>query len=326
MWHRAAVTVLMLLDVTVFASNTLQHYERRLEAEASMWSFGHSKCKCRSTRRPCLFIHGENNKVEHTELQTSSSMFGDMTKHAPCCSSIRYTSLDTISFGWTNETLQERICHYALSMSPTSNTKERVIKDTILVTHSMGALFVAGAVANKKCSFHNSTTWVSMSAPMQGTFASDYVQNICSNDDTQAFRKILTVLGQCPNGDGMRSISSMGRKYSTMKLNKEYLKAQKVYRKHVSAVMCSNSDIGIISKYQVEFLLFGPKVDHGTDEHDGFVTYESCRGGLPASQFSDKPDNRFYVSKCNHADTAFLNGNGLFRDTLKPVQWFECLL
>ncbi|KAG7386698.1 hypothetical protein PHYPSEUDO_015378 [Phytophthora pseudosyringae] len=315
-----------MLALAVAASNPQQQPERALEAEADMWSFGSTACECKSTPRPCLFIHGENNEQEETELQTTPVKFGDMKDHAPCCSTIKYASLDTKTVRWTDESLQETVCKHALSMSPSSETAKGVIKDTIVVTHSMGALIVAGAVANDKCSIDNSTTWVSMSAPMNGTMASNYVQDICTDDDTQAFRKILTLLGQCPVGAGMKSIAYMGGKYSTMVLNEAYVAAQEVYRTHVSAAMCSNDDIGIVSSDQAGYLLLGSKIEHGTNEHDGVVTFESCRGGLPASQFSDSFEDRFYVSKCNHGDTAFLHGDSYFRETIKPVNWFECLL
>ncbi|CEG48634.1 RxLR-like protein [Plasmopara halstedii] len=317
--------VLLILTVSASTSSTNQR-QRALKAEAGMWSFGSESCKCKSTPRPCLFIHGEKNNKPEKELQTKSGMFGDMTKHAPCCTSIKYASLDTYNGRWTDESLQEEVCKHALSISESSEEKKGIIKDTILVTHSMGALIVAGAVANDKCSIDKSTTWVSMSAPMNGTMASNYVQDVCTDDDTQAFRKILGVIGKCPVSAGMKSIAYNGGKYSTVDLNRAYLSAQNVYRKHVSAVMCSNDDIGVVSMDQAELLLFGSSVEHGTKEHDAVVTFESCRGGLPESQFGSTYKDRFYVSMCNHADTAFLHGDSLFRDAIKPVNWFECLL
>ena len=300
--------------------------KRQLVAE--LWGFGSSSspCKCKSTSRPCLFIHGESNEKEKEELQSSLDMFGDMEDHAPCCSSIQYASLDTISFGWTSEKLQEKVCSYALSMSESSDAAKGVIKDTILVTHSMGALIVAGAVANEKCTIDKSTAWVSMSAPMNGTMLSNYVQDKCTDDDMQAFNKILTLVDKCPADAGMKSIAYMGGKYSSLALNKAFEEAQEVYRAHVTAAMCSNDNSGINSMSKARYLYLGSKIEHGTDEHDGIVTFQSCRGGLPASQFTNSPSNRFYVSECNHEDTAFQNGNSYRNDARKPVQWFECLL
>uniref|UniRef100_H3GW82 GPI inositol-deacylase n=1 Tax=Phytophthora ramorum TaxID=164328 RepID=H3GW82_PHYRM len=329
MWGRTLSLAFAFMALTVSADtpqDEQNQVERNLKTEAEMWSFGSTACECKSTPRPCLFIHGERNEKEEKELLDKSDMFGDMKDHAPCCSSIKYASLNTLTVRWTDDTLQETVCKHALSMSPSSDAKKGIIEDTILVTHSMGALIVAGAVANEKCSIANSTSWVSMSAPMNGTMASNYVQNICTDDDTQAFNKILTLLGKCPVGAGMKSLASMGGKYSTMDLNEAFVAAQEVYRKHVTAAMCSNDDIGIVSTNQAEYLILGSNIEFKTDQHDGFVEYESCRGGLPESQFSDSYEDRFYVSKCNHADTAFLNGNSYFRETIKPVNWFECLL
>ena len=312
MWFQIPSVVLALLAATTSVGNTLE------------LDFSFTSCGCKFTPRSCLFIHGGGNDNAEKELQTSSTKFGDISDHAPCCSLIKYASLDTNGVGWTNEALQETVCNHALSMSSSSNVEEKVIKDTILVTHSMGALIVAGAVANKKCSIDKSTAWVSMSAPMSGTMASNYAQDICMSDNSKAFDAVLVLLGKCPVSTGMQSLTYMGGKYSTEVLNDAYKAAQQVYRKHVSAVMCSNANLGIISTDQPKYLLLGSAIQHGTNEHDGIVTYESCRGGLPASQFHDKPSGAFYVTTCNHADTAFLHGDGLL-DSTKPVQWFKCL-
>ncbi|RLN63337.1 hypothetical protein BBJ29_002719 [Phytophthora kernoviae] len=241
-------------------------------------------------------------------------------------SSIKYAALDTMNVRWTNDTLQEKVCKHALSMSESSDAAGGIVKDTIVVTHSMGALMVAGGIANKKCSFDNSTTWVSMSAPMSGTMASNYVQDICTDDDTKAFRQILSLLGKCPVKDGMKSLAYQGGKYSTMALNNAFLAAQVAYRDNVDAIMCSNDDLGIVSTDQVGYLILGSRVEFKSGQHDGFVEFESCRGGFPETKFSASHEDRFYVTKCNHADTAFLHGNSYFKETMQPVKWFECLL
>ncbi|CAI5730940.1 unnamed protein product [Peronospora destructor] len=325
MWLPVSSVVLALLAVATSATNLKQaqtHQQRGL----SIFSTS-SSCQCKSALRACLFIHGELNGNEEKELQASSKYFGDMTGHAPCCSSIRYVSLDTKSHGWTDGTLQETLCKHALSMSSTSDIEEKVIKDTILVTHSMGALILAGAFANKKCSIEKrSTSWVSMSAPMLGTMVSNAAQDVCTDDGLKPFHEVLSLIGQCPVHTGIKSLAYMGGKYSTKALNKEYMEAQKAYRDNVQAAMCSNSNKGIVSMYQLKYRILGSYVEHGTSEHDGFVTFESCRGGLLESKFGDLPTSSFYVTTCNHADTAFLNGNAYFSDAMQPVKWFECLL
>ncbi|CAH0517364.1 unnamed protein product [Peronospora belbahrii] len=331
MWFQlTSIAFFVLLTLTTAAENALEEetvQERRLRANAKMWwifgSSGNSKCK--SKLRPCLFIHGENHENEEKELQDSSDKFGDMSKNAPCCSSIKYASLDTLNVGWTDHKLQKKVCGHALSMSEDSDEKQKIIKNTILVTHSMGALILAGAIANKHCSIDSSTSWVSMSAPMKGSMVSNYVQDVCTDDDTQVFHQILTLVGQCPVQAGMESLAYMDGKYSTKELNKAYVAAKKVYTAQVSAAMCSNGNIGIFSTYQAKYLLLGAKVDHGSGENDGFTTYKSCRGGIDKAKFGDDPSDRFYVTHCNHADTAFLNGDSHFKDSMKPVKWFKGL-
>ncbi|CAI5702482.1 hypothetical protein KXD40_003346 [Peronospora effusa] len=327
MWFPISSVVLVLLAVTTSATNLeRQTHQQRGLKEANIFSMS-SSCQCKSTSRPCLFIHGELNGNEEKELQTSSKYFGDMTSHAPCCSSIKYVSLDTNSHGWTDGTLQETVCKHALSMSTTSDVKEKIIKDTILVTYSMGVLILAGAVANEKCSIETtSTSWVSMSAPMLGTLLSNAAQDVCTHDGWRPFRKVFLLVGQCPVNTGIKSLAYMGGIYSTIALNEEYKKAQKAYRDNVQGAMCSNGYLGIASKYQSQYMALATYVNHGTSEHDGFVTFESCRGGFPATKFDDKPTSAFYVTTCNHADTAFLTGNAYFSNAMEPVQWFECLL
>ncbi|CAH0487068.1 unnamed protein product [Peronospora farinosa] len=328
MWFPISSVVLVLLAVTTSATNLERqtHQQRGLKAEWDFFSKSLS-CQCKSTSRPCLFIHGELNGNEEKELQPSSKYFGDMTSHAPCCSSIKYVALDTNSYGWTNGTLQETVCKHALSMSKTSDVKEKTIKDTILVTHSMGALILAGAVANEKCSIETtSTSWVSMSAPMLGTMVSNAAQDVCTDDGWRPFHEVLSLVGRCPVNTGIKSLAYIGGKYSTIALNEAYKKAQKAYRDNVQGAMCSNSKKGILSTYQAKYLMVGSYIEHGTSEHDGFVTFESCRGGFPATKFDDKPTSAFYVTTCNHADTAFLAGNSYFSNAMQPVQWFECLL
>ncbi|CAH0481843.1 unnamed protein product [Peronospora belbahrii] len=295
MWFQlASIAFFVLLTLTTAAENALEEetvQERRLRANAKMWSFGNDKDDDSSNPRPCLFIHGENHENEEKELQDSSDKFGDMSKNAPFCSSIKYASLDTLNVGWTDHKLQKE----------------------------------AGAIANKHCSIDSSTSWVSMSAPMKGSMVSNYVQDVCTDDDTQVFHQILTLVGQCPVQAGMESLAYMDGKYSTKELNKAYVAAEKVYTAQVSAAMCSNGNIGIFSTYQAKYLLLGAKVDHGSGENDGFTTYKSCRGGIDKAKFGDDPSDRFYVTHCNHADTAFLNGDSHFKDSMKPVKWFKGL-
>ena len=339
MWLQYPSIALALLAVTTSATDSLEqqpHHLRKLETQGIGLSYMFS-CKCRSTKRPCLFVHGELQETESDDLLSKSDYFGNMKKHAPCCSSIKYVALDTTHHAWTEDALQTSVCEHALSLSAPSDDdngsdkkdskSQNVIKNTILVTHSMGSLILAGAIANKKCSFDEaSTSWVSMSAPMMGTMAADTVEDICASDNVETLRDIMYVVGKCPPNKGLTSMVYMDGKKASSDLNAAYKGAQEVYQKYVTAAMCSDGFSGIASKDEPKYLLLAKSVNHKSKKNDGFVTYESCRGGLDKEKFDDKPTSLFYVSTCNHADTRFRHGNNMVFDSKQPVRWFECAL
>uniref|UniRef100_H3GV53 Uncharacterized protein n=1 Tax=Phytophthora ramorum TaxID=164328 RepID=H3GV53_PHYRM len=55
-------------------------------------------CSCKSTPRPCIFIHGMGiDKEEPENVDSFLYYWGNLTDHAPCCSSMKFTVLDTES-------------------------------------------------------------------------------------------------------------------------------------------------------------------------------------------------------------------------------------
>ncbi|GMF41862.1 unnamed protein product [Phytophthora fragariaefolia] len=299
---------------------------RKLKAESHM-AMAASTCSCNSTPRPCIFFHGLGNENDEPELQDSSRHFGwdKIEGHAPCCTTIKYATLNTVDYGWTNSSLQKKVCTHTLSMSSTSDTSSRTIEDTIVVTHSMGGLMLAGALANKECTLGESSTWIALSAPMTGSMSSDYLMDFCNGE----VRNLMTDLlfnGRCPISKATQSVVYENEKYSNEKQDALYDAAQEVYRKHVFAAMCSSSYIGNISKYQAKYMVGGRVFPHKSSKNDGLVEFHSCAGGLSPSQFGRTHWDQFYKCELNHADTAFKTGDGIFKDTVRPVKWFECLL
>ncbi|EEY70530.1 uncharacterized protein PITG_05957 [Phytophthora infestans T30-4] len=250
--------------------------------------------KCPTTPRPCIFLHGLDNPNDVKELQDTPkltrSKFGDMHGHAPCCSTIKYAVVNTIDAGWTNDTLQHKYCDYALSMSDSSDVATGTIDKTIVVTHSMGGLVMAHALATGKCRFSDTTSWVSLSPPMAGSMAVDYLME-----------------------------------FSSPSIDAAYAAAQKAYRKNVTAAMCSDSYVGLFSTYQAVCILAGTVIPHKSKKNDGLVEFDSCLGGLDENLFGNHYLDTFYRPKLNHADTAFLNGDGILKNSQKPRKWFECL-
>ncbi|KAG7386700.1 hypothetical protein PHYPSEUDO_015380 [Phytophthora pseudosyringae] len=282
-------------------------------------------CSCKSTPRPCLFIHGLGIDYAEAELQDSfTAYWGDLTDHAPCCTDFKYMIWNSLETGWNNDTQQQILCDLAASVTDSGSPTE--IADTIVVTHSMGGLMLASAIATGKCSFANSSSWVATSPPMSGSIGSDYAQEACNGEHTAIMKTIGNLTGQCPVGASTTSLAYEGGELSSTGQNDGYAAAQEVYRTHVHAAMCSNSYSGLFSTYQAMYWLLGAALPHKSDENDGLVEFQSCAGGLPLDQFGDHYSDQFYVTHLNHADTTFYFGDGLFSSAKKPIKWFECVL
>ncbi|OWZ05050.1 hypothetical protein PHMEG_00022935 [Phytophthora megakarya] len=282
-------------------------------------------CSCKSTPRPCLFIHGLGVDYAEEKLQDSFTYYwGNLTEHAPCCTDFKYMIWNSMVTGWNNETQQQILCDLATSLTDTGSPTE--IADTIVITHSMGGLMLASAIANGKCSMANSTSWVATSPPMGGSMGSDYAQEACDGEHTVIMEYIGNITGQCPVQGATLSLAYEGGELSSTGMNDGYKAAQEVYRTHVHAAMCSNSYSGLFSIYQPMYWLLGAGLPHKSSDNDGMVEFQSCAGGFPLDQFGDHYSDQFYVTHLNHADTTFYNGDGLFSSAKKPIKWFECVL
>ncbi|EEY66606.1 uncharacterized protein PITG_16678 [Phytophthora infestans T30-4] len=281
-------------------------------------------CSCKSKPRPCVFIHGLGVLEEEEENLDTYNYWGNLTGHTPCCSSTKYAVLNTVNNSWTDFIQQQKVCDHILAVSETSNGTK--VSDTIIVSHSMGGLMVAGAIANGLCSLDKSTAWVSTGSPITGSMASDYFEESCK-DQTNAFmERFVESTGFCPADDGIKSLAYIHERYSNPVLNVAYEAAQKAYRENVYALMCSDSYAGILSSYQVGFWIMGSVISHKSRKNDGMVEFHSCAGGFPPSKFGSDYQDRFYVSKLNHYDVAFKGGDALLDKAKMPVKWFECLL
>ncbi|OWZ12157.1 hypothetical protein PHMEG_00014723 [Phytophthora megakarya] len=305
--------------------------KRQLKPAEHMFLDGPS-CKCKSTPRPCVFFHGIGNPNEMEELQdtpdNTNKRMGNMNDHAPCCTDVKYAVLNTVDFSWTDDSLQQKFCDRALRLSDTSDVKAGVIKDTVIVTHSMGGLVMSMALATGKCSFGEGASWVAISTPMTGSMAADYLQGCCNGENNFIMNNLMEWLGKCPVSASRLDMMYENEKYASDELNAAYVLAQEAYRGNVSAAMCSNDYDGVFSvMYEAKFILMGSIIlPHKSPENDGLVEFQSCAKGLDESLFGTSYKDKFYKPRLNHADTAFLTGDGLFKDAQKPMKWFECLL
>ncbi|EEY62373.1 uncharacterized protein PITG_14802 [Phytophthora infestans T30-4] len=250
--------------------------------------------------------------------------WGNLTAHTPCCSSLKYARLDTIHNAWTDATLQEKVCARALAVSESST--KTTVADTIIVTHSMGNLMFAGALANGRCQLDSSSTWVGLAGPMKGSMASDFVQDSCSGKTNVVLEKFGQVTGKCPPQPSIKSLAYEGGSYSSKKLDAAYKAAQRAYRENVYALSCGEGFSGLLSSYQAKFWLLGNVVPHKSEKNDGMVEFQSCAVGFPESKFGNTYRDRFYRNKLNHFDMQFLAGDSTLNKAKMPVKWFECLL
>ncbi|KAE9090196.1 hypothetical protein PF010_g18681 [Phytophthora fragariae] len=314
-----STTLALLTGQSVSSSRS-----RKLKSEATT-TLASSSCTCQSTPRPCIFFHGLGSDTEDTTLQTTSSYFGDLSGSAPCCTSFKYAVLNTVDNAWTDATLQQKVCNFAISVSSSSSSSSKTIADTIVITHSMGGLMMAGAIANGRCSLASSSTWVSLSAPMTGSMGADYLEGACAGSNA-FLQAVANLIGECPASNAVVALSYEDASYSTSALNTAYSAAQSAFRSNVDAAICSDSYSGLLSTYQAEYLLAGEVIPHKSSENDGVVEYQSCAGGLSTSKFGTTYDDTFYLTGLNHIDTTFRNGDSLVTNSKKPVKWFECLL
>ncbi|CEG40939.1 uncharacterized protein PHALS_11113 [Plasmopara halstedii] len=285
----------------------------------SLLDSDNESCTCKSTPRPCIFVHGLGVKFEAPGLLDSMKYWGNsIAHHAPCCTSIKYAHLNTVNYTWTNATQQQKVCDRALAVSNSST--DFTIKDTIVVTHSMGSLIFAGAIAHKRCELDPSSTWVSTAAPMMGSMASDFAQKVCTEDTGLLTEKLADYNDQCPVNEAIKSLAYQNGSYSTEKLNAEYAAAQEVYRSNVFAVMCSESYSGIMSSYQAKFWVLGELVPHKTSKNDGTVEFHSCAKGLNVSDFRDTYKSRFYRTELNHYDMQFHSEDAFWNQAKMPLK------
>ncbi|KAE9079758.1 hypothetical protein PF007_g23316 [Phytophthora fragariae] len=181
------------------------HDARQLRAASFTFDFvlgdDDDSCSCKSTPRPCIFVHGLGIKKEEPENLDAfpTKYWGNLTDHAPCCSSMKYAMLNTVNNSWTDDKQQQKVCDRVLAVSETS--QGTTVSDTIIITHSMGGLLVAGAIAAGKCSLDSSVSWVGLSAPMRGSMASNYFQDSCKNETNFVAEDLVAKTGYCPADD-----------------------------------------------------------------------------------------------------------------------------
>ncbi|GMF29224.1 unnamed protein product [Phytophthora lilii] len=148
----------------------------------------------------------------------------------------------------------------------------------------------------------------------------------CDGTLTGVVSSLLELLDKCPATAGRVALSYQTGSYASSEMKAAYAAAQTAYAANVDAVMCSSSSSGLASTYQALYILAGEVIPHKSDENDGLVEYQSCAYGLDTSTFSSSYTSKNYLTKLNHQDCTFRNGDSLFSDSKKPMKWLQNLL
>ncbi|RLN48384.1 hypothetical protein BBJ28_00006835 [Nothophytophthora sp. Chile5] len=287
-----------------------------------------SSSSCSTTARPCVFVAGLGQSTDSGLSSTDDKpYFGDeILDNAPCCSSIQYIELATNDYAWYDTIIVQRMTDLIFEVSTSSDATTGVIADTIIFTHSSANNMLAYAIATGLCSLDATTTWLGASAPMIGSMASDFIQEACDGTLTGVVSSLLELLDECPATTGRVALSYQTGDYASSELIAAYTTAQPAYAANIDAVMCSSSYTGLSSSYEAVYILAGEMVGHKSSENDGLVEYDSCAYGLDTSTFSSSYSSTNYLTKLNHQDCTFRNGDGLFSDAKKPLKWLKNLL
>ncbi|KAF0688172.1 Aste57867_20177 [Aphanomyces stellatus] len=251
---------------------------------------------------------------------------------APCCSSTKYVRWDTINYGWNSSELQLAFCDAALQVSV--GAVGRTIGNLILVTHSMGNLIAAAAVANNVCRFpddNNPTTaalsWVALGGPMLGSKTANFAMDQCKSDAKGMVRDQLDAWDLCPIPEAIASLVHERSVDANAALKKNFAAARAVYAKYVTHAACGASFDGLESTNKIIYQALQWFGEHNrTTGNDGVVDFESCAAGLDVSLFRSNYTSRFYKAGVNHGDLTWKGTDDKSDVARQPKKWFQCLL
>ncbi|KAF0686591.1 Aste57867_21620 [Aphanomyces stellatus] len=299
-------------------------YESYTESTPVVVQAKAASCGCKGEKKPCLFMHGLGESTSGPLEDTQADRWGDIHLHAPCCSSIKFAQVETVTRGWTDEAIQDEFCDAALHVAA-DNDDESTVGRLILVTHSMGNLIAAGAVANDRCRFSDRVTWVSLAAPMSGSKTANYLDSKCKSHAwyDAALKAILKMAGQCPTPTAVLHLQDQCTADDEMQA--AYDAAQAVRRQHVTNMLCGTSSTGLVSFMSIATGIVASLTKFGK-ANDGVVDIESCQAGVGAYGFKGTPDAVHYQAAINHFDATFRYGDGWWGADRKPLKWFECAL
>jgi hypothetical protein len=266
----------------------------------------------------CVFIHGVGISTSFpSDTFDASGYWGGLqriSEYTPYCASRHFLHQETERRGWDDRGLQNATCELAVG----GEVGDGTIRNTIVITHSMGNLFFAEALRRNTCSLDTNTSkWISIQAPWQGSKAAAWVEKICSNETSSTvLRWLAKELSYCdPDVPG-----KVFRSYETLRPDFPGLRdLLAVAQPRVHASLCGSSPLGLVSQWSAALEAFSAEVGFG-EANDGIVPSTSCM--LPGGAYREHYSAPFYLASVNHLDGTCRLGNGLLDiDSRRPGDW-----
>ncbi|KAL0491158.1 developmentally-regulated protein [Acrasis kona] len=256
--------------------------------------------------KDCVFIHGAgvygNGSIEEGSFY---GYWGNVHLYTPQCKNRYYFNADTIQNGWDSESLQKLACDTILYKS---DSKDKVARDRVIFSHSMGNLILGAAIHKGLCDIDVSTTsWYSIMAPWRGSQAANWVGQVCSVSGLTNYllRKGASALGYCDKG--MKPCHA----YETLIVdNPALLVVAETAKSRVKGLMCGVAPWGLTTTYSPLLRSLSSVVGF-PDDNDGMVGISSCN--VNKYDFTNDPHSKYYATYTNHADGTCRNGNGWMR-------------
>ena len=250
--------------------------------------------------------------------------WSDVHKHMHCCASVKFLRYDANNNPWHSDLLAKKVCNAATELSDSKDPMQ--IENVALIAHSMGNLVIANALMNNQCQLGESSKWIALQGPIEGSMSSTRAMDVCRDGMNKIKNdKILEMLQfkLCPSTAGVRSLAYREAPSTTQDLNVLYEKALAQYKSRVDANMCGVSPTGLFSKISIKYTALSIFSQHPTAENDGAVDFNSCRAGMAEDKYEEHWQSRFYKAGINHGDGALKNGNGHWGANRMPLKWLQ---
>eukprot|EP01130_Rhizamoeba_saxonica_P000793 TRINITY_DN10707_c0_g1_i1.p1 TRINITY_DN10707_c0_g1~~TRINITY_DN10707_c0_g1_i1.p1 ORF type:complete len:473 (-),score=84.88 TRINITY_DN10707_c0_g1_i1:11-1429(-) len=280
-------------------------------------SDSHNWYSKRSLQQPgnetCILVHGSgiNPSDFKTKHEFIESYWGkDIYTYLKQCKDVFFYYEDSFYTTWYNNNNSLSFCNIATSDQEDSY----LIRNKIIISHSMGNLVIANAIMNGYCAIDHSTTrWYEIMAPLEGSKVANYLEKICSKID---FLPKILQLEMCD--DGKPTPAYLSLLPGTPGLEE----ASITVRTNTTGAMCGRNAKGLISIYSTALELVASISDLETP-NDGLVALHSCIDSEQRKEkFSEDSNSLYYSAAINHADGTCRNGDGWWGKDRKPCSWY----